>query len=229
MRRFHVPRGAGRPLGRLLGVLALLLGTATARAAPAQGNGQIRVVHAVAGVPAVDVLGDGQRVAAALAYGADTGYLIVPAGAHTVAVVAAGAEAAAPLATATLDLRAGEALTVVMVGPPGEPLVLADLALAPLGGPPLVRLAHLAPATPPLVLAREAGPPLAGPVGFGAASGYADAPTGAMTLLVRAADGGPPLATVLGAVLTPDRTYTFLAIPAPADGPALRLLALVDG
>jgi hypothetical protein len=189
-------------------------------------RGQLRVVHAWTGVPAVDVLVDGEPVRAALAFGADSGYVPLPAGEHTVAVVGAGTIPDAPLLSAAVGIAAGSARTLVAHEGPGGALLLDDLALAPVGGPALVRLVHAADGVSALELAAADGPRLAGPVEPGAATAYADVPPSALTLTARVAGDGAPVAAIPGAVLVADRSYTFIALGA-AGGP-LRLLGLID-
>jgi hypothetical protein len=214
----------------LLALVALggLQGGGSAAAAP-QGNSQLRVVHAVPGVPLVDVLVDGAVVWSGLAFGADSGYLVVPAGARAVAVAPSGAGALAARVRAEIALGAGEARTVIAGGAPDGVLVLADVGLAPLGAPALVRLAHAAPGAPLLELAVEGGPSLADAVAFGQASPYRDATPGAMTLVLRPRGAPTAVASIPGAVLVADRAYTFVALGAPDGGPPLAVLALVDG
>ncbi|HZR98269.1 MAG TPA: DUF4397 domain-containing protein [Chloroflexota bacterium] len=194
-------------------------------AAPA-AHGQLRVVHAWAGVPAVAVLVDGAPLRAPLAFGADSGYLPLPAGEYMVAVVAAGSDAAAPLLSVAVALAAGAARTLVASPATSGALLLDDLALAPVGGPAIARLVHAAEGAPALELADADGPRLAGPVAPGEASAYADVAPAALTLAARPASGGAPLATIPGAVLVADRSYTFVAL-GPTSGP-LTLLGLVD-
>ena len=197
---------------------------AAPRATPTgMGHGQLRVVHAWAGVPAVDVLVDGQPLRSALAFGADTGYVPLVEGMHSVSVVGVGA---APWSSIELMLVAGAARTLVVSGGAGGALVLEDMALAPVGGPALVRFVHAAEGVPALELGVEGGVRLAGPVEPGTHSDYIDVTPLAVTLSARVAASGAPVAAIPGAVLVTDRSYTFIAIGAAA-GP-LDLLGLVD-
>jgi hypothetical protein len=186
------------------------------------GHGQLRVVHAWAGVPAVDVEVDGRPLRAGLAFGADTAYVPFPEGMHAVAVVAGQA----PLLSAEVALAAGEARTLVASGGPWGALVLDDVALAPVGGPALVRFVHAADGLPALELVGAGGARLAGPVAPGTASSYVDVTPDAFTLSAREAASGATVAAIPGAVVVADRSYTFVAIGAA--GRPLSLLGLVD-
>ncbi len=196
------------------------------RAGASQGNGQVRVLHALPGVPAVAVLGDGAPVHPALAYGADTGYLLVRAGSHRVS--AAGPDGA-ELAGTVIDLRSGAAVTVVFGPQRGSTLLLVDESLAPVGGPALLRLAHRATWTEALSLAARDGPTFIHRVPPGAASDYVEAAPGASTLQVRDAVSGRPLADLPDSVLLADRTYTFVVVDSPTGGPPFALVPLLDG
>jgi hypothetical protein len=85
------------------------------------------------------------------------------------------------------------------------------------------------PGAPPLELVAEGGPGLVPTVAAGQAIPYHVATPGAMTLVLRPAGGGPPLASIPGGVLVADRTYTFVAVGGGDGGAPLALLALVDG
>ena len=208
--------------------LVALLGAQPPRAGVVQSNGQLRVLYAVPGVLVAAVLVDGAPVAGPLAFGADTGYLFLSAGPHTIGLVAVDAAAGAALPTADLDLGAGQAKTVLVGGTPPVALVLTNLGVAPLGGPALVRLAHLAAGVPRLELASAGGPVLVRDVAYGDASPYADVPPGAMTLVLRPAGTDTVMADIPGAVLVSDRSYTFVAVGVPGERPSVAILALVD-
>jgi hypothetical protein len=216
-----------RPL--LVASAALLAGLAKTPIplAHAQGNGQLRLVHAWAGVGGVDVSVDGARVWSGLEFGRDTGYLVVTAGDHLLAVESASASPAASVQL-PVGLGAGQTLTAIVVGPPADAIVLEDEGLAPVGGPALVRLAHATRGAAPVVLAREAGATLVGPISGGQSSAYVEAEVGAMTLMLRAADTGVELTRIPGAVLVPDRAYTFVAAETAGEQPPWRLIPLAD-
>ena len=221
------------PVRRLVSLTLLVTFVAVGLGPPigslaAQSNGQVRVVHALPGIPTVDVLVDGMPVLVGLPFGRDAGYLIMPAGAHTVDVVPTGIILpAGPLGT-ELMVRPGEAYTIIAAEPSLRPLVLADESLAPTGGPPLVRLAHTSPNTPPLDLAVAGGLVVSRNIAFGEASPYLDAPAGPQDLLVSLAGTDTIVASVPDATLAPDRVYTFAAIGLSGGTPPLSVLPLID-
>jgi hypothetical protein len=204
---------------RLWWVLALAGALVAGSGTPA-GNAQLRVVHLAAEHAALTVLVDGTPALTALAYGEASEYLVLPAGPHRLAVSAA---AIPPL---PLDLQAGGCYTAVLLPAGAPPLVLADENLAPMDGPPRLRLVHAAPAAPALALVVGDRTALVRGLAFGAASPYHDAPAGTQPLVVRAANG--LAASIPDATLAADTAYTLVAYQPPGDE-GLRLLPLVDG
>jgi hypothetical protein len=200
-------------------MLALAGALAAGSGMPAS-TAQLRVVHLAAEHAALTVLLDGTPTLAALAYGQASEYLVLPAGAHRLAV------SAAAIAPVPLDLQAGGCYTVVLLPAGAPPLVLPDENLAPMGGPPRLRLVHAAPGASPVALVVGDGPALVQDLAFGAASPYHDAPAGTQPLVVRAANG--LVAGLPDATLAADTAYTLVVYRAPGDE-GLRLLPLVDG
>ncbi|MCC7206818.1 MAG: DUF4397 domain-containing protein [Anaerolineae bacterium] len=99
------------------GPTALVLSEPTAPD-DAGNSGLVRMVHASQGSPAVDVYVGESLIAPGLSYGAATPHLALAAGTLDVAVrVAKSAPDSTPLVSATLDLAAGSAVTVVVSGP----------------------------------------------------------------------------------------------------------------
>ncbi|WP_434952827.1 DUF4397 domain-containing protein [Shewanella sp. HL-SH4] len=92
----------------------------------------LRVVHAVADAPAVDVFLDGATTPAVdmLAFGEIAGYLNVPEGAHTVTVAADADNAVVVIDNAAVDLALGMSYSTLAIGSLTsnaiEPLVLMD-------------------------------------------------------------------------------------------------------
>jgi hypothetical protein len=189
---------------------------------------QIRVVHAVAEEPPLEVWIDGARLVSLLEFGKDTGYALLPAGAHTLELVAAGSAIAEPVLRRDLLLVAGYSYTTIAMAAPAEALVLTDESLAPVGGPAVVRLVHASPDSPPMDLAVATGGTIAGPTTFGEASPYADLPGGTMPLVARLADTQTVVASIPDATLAADRAYTFVALGLSRGSPAITLLPLVD-
>lgn len=88
--------------------------------APAADKAQIRVVHACADAPAVDVYVQGTRtpVVANVKYGEASGWLAVPPGTYVFEVRAAGASADDPpvFTTPSLTLAAGQLISAIAAG-----------------------------------------------------------------------------------------------------------------
>jgi transforming growth factor-beta-induced protein len=92
----------------------------------APGFVNIRVAHLSPDTPNVDVYLNGEAAITDLAFPNITGYVTIPAGSYEVAVAPAGTSAAdAAIGPATLDLPAGEFLTIAAIGS------LTDGTLAP--------------------------------------------------------------------------------------------------
>jgi hypothetical protein len=213
--------------------LALPLAVRTAPAATAQmaaGTSQVRVVHASPDAPAVDVMVDGARAIANLAYGESVGYVDLPAGSHEVAVVPAGAGPEAAVLAATLDLAADKAYTVMAVGQFANlaPLVLVDERAGPAGDQAWVRFVHTSPDAPAVDVAVVGGPTLFSNVAFGEASAYLPAPAGTMDLVVRPAGTDTDVLTVPGVTLEGGKVYTVAAIGLAGGAPTLAALPLAD-
>jgi len=219
-----------RSLLAALAALALAAAWLVARGAPlavAQAppaNAQLRIVHAEAGVPAVDVLVDDALAVPALGFGRDSGYLVLPSGPHNVALAPSGTP---PDEASVQELRlaTGHLYTVVALAAPAAPLALDDESLAPVGGPALIRLVHGAPDAPPLVL--TVADAATSPVAYGEASAYADAPGGTRPLVLRLAGSGATVASIPDATLAADRAYTFIAVGGGRSS-ALSILPLLD-
>ncbi|HEU5057963.1 MAG TPA: DUF4397 domain-containing protein, partial [Kofleriaceae bacterium] len=85
-----------------------------------EGTAEVRVVHAAAGAPAVDVYlaGDGEPVVAGLAYGEASGFAQLPAGELEFEIRPAGAEAAseAIYSTGPLTVPAGARIDAIAAG-----------------------------------------------------------------------------------------------------------------
>jgi hypothetical protein len=98
----------------------------------ANSGADLRVVHAVADAPAVDVFLDGSTTPAVnmLAFGEIAGYVNVPEGPHTVTVAADADNSVVVIDEAAVDLTLGMSYSALAVGSLSnnmiEPLVLMD-------------------------------------------------------------------------------------------------------
>lgn len=94
--------------GTLSNPQALLLGTPTT----AEGEaGYVRLVHGVAGAPAVDIYANDTLIAPSLAFGADTGFIALPPGTYAASIRAAGDTE--EIASASLTVEANLYITAV--------------------------------------------------------------------------------------------------------------------
>lgn len=136
-------------LGTLQGTVKPSIFVITAATDPddASKSSLVRVVHASADAPAVDVYVGETLIAPGLSFGDATPHLALNAGKLDVAVRAAGSGAAsAPLGTAKLDLTAGKAFTVTVSGAADKPTVNASEDDISALGPKIARI-HVINAT----------------------------------------------------------------------------------
>lgn len=189
---------------RLLALAALAAGAVTAcgddATAPAQ-TADVRVVHASADAPSVDVLVDGAVALSDVPFKAFSDYLGVPAGTRRLQVRAAGTSTIVIDASAALD--AGRQYTVIALNEVGmiEPLVLVDDNTSPAAGNVKVRLIHASPT--------------AGPVDIYVTAPNADLSTTAPTL------SNVPFKAVSAYLEVPASTYQIRVVPAGTNSVAL--------
>ncbi len=115
----------------------------------------IRVLHAAADVPAVDIYVEGDLAVPSLAFGEATGFTSVPAGALTIDIRAAGAPAdSAPVFSETVTPADGMTYTLVAYGLLGddsfELLVIPDEQATPADDNLRLFVLHAAPAVGPV-------------------------------------------------------------------------------
>jgi hypothetical protein len=196
---------------------------------------QVRVVHASADAPNVDVLVDGNAVLTNVPFKAASNYLAVPAGTRNLKVRATGSSTIVIDADATTT--SGASYTVLATGPVAAiaPLVLEDDLTNPAAGNIKLRLVHASPTagtvdiyvTAPGDDLATATPTLAG-VPFRAASDYLEVPAG--TYRVRVTPGGTKTVAidVNGVTLTAGQIRTAVAVDAPGGGAPLGAILLAD-
>jgi hypothetical protein len=111
----------------------------------------LRVVHASADAPKVDVTVGGTKVLSGVAYKDASSFISTDAGAREVIVTPEGATTPQVI-KATLNLAEGGYTTVIAVGKLGnnsiEPLVIAEDGTAPASGKLKIRAGHAAPDVP---------------------------------------------------------------------------------
>ena len=226
----HLLRGA-LPIVFAIAASLLLQPATASSTAEAQPISQLRVVHALAGAPPVDLFIDGVRVINGLAFGVVGPYLNLAAGPHALAVVPSGAVVASALLTTEWELAPGQPYTVLVTAPQAAapvPLLLQDTRFAVLGGAPRVRFVHASPDAPAVDVALAGGPVLFSNLGFGDATPYLDIPTGTVTLELRATGTPTVVLAIPDAVLTVGTVYTFGMVGLVGGVPPLGPLPLVD-
>ncbi len=114
----------------------------------------VRVAHMSPDAPNVDVYVDDSRVLSDVAFGAQSGYLDVPAGERQVKITAAGDESTV-VYDEPLTVQPGTPYTVVAAGEISDgadeafsPLVLEDDNSAPANGKARLRVVHVSPDAP---------------------------------------------------------------------------------
>lgn len=198
-------------------------------------DARLRVVHASADAPNVDVLVDGDVVLTDVPFEAFSAYLAVPAGARNIQVRATGTTTTVINVTPTLV--AGTDYTVLAVGPLAsiEPLLLTDDNAAPAAGSVKVRLVHASPAaglvdiyvTAPGADISGVAPSLAN-VPFKAASPYVPVLAGDYQVRITAA-GTKTVALDTGTLtLTAGQIRTGVAVDAPGGGLPVGAIVLAD-
>jgi hypothetical protein len=205
-------------------MLAALVGLAiimprAAFAQVEQTGGYLRVIHAAADVPAVDVLVDGQRAIESQDYFSVRGPLAVAPGTHTVSVVPAGAGAEAAVLSEVVTVDANDGFTIAVIGGADslEGLVLEDSISSPEADEARVRIIHAAPGAD-LVDVKVAGAaePFLTDVPFGAAT-YVDVPAGTYALDLLDAESGASALRTIDLTFIPGWTYTLVVTGASAE------------
>ena len=191
----------------------------------------LRIVHASSDAPAIDVYVNGQRVTTAPAFAAVTPYTVVPAGAASVQVLAAGAGPGGQTFLSTnLDLLPGEAYTIVAADRVGQmaPVVLTDTRAQAADGQAHVRLVHVSPDAPPVAdVAVVGGPVIARNLPFKGATGYLTVAPGSYAFEIRPAGTTQALATTPTLTLEADRSYSAFVMGQLGDN-TFRAVITVD-
>ena len=215
-------------IGALLLGAATLVAGGTAQAAPAEGNGLLRLAHLSPDTPAVDVYVDAVADPASritlegVAYGTVSDYQDVPPGTYTVSMRRAGESPdTPPVLSTTVDVTADRALTVAGVG------LFADLGLeiiedsleTPPSGQARIRVLAAASNAETLDVTLADGTVVASGLAFASTGDYVDVPAGASTLRVSA--GGEPPAD-LPVQLDAGAVYSVLVLDDAGGGLTVR-------
>jgi hypothetical protein len=212
-------------------LLLITLGPAPAAAIPVgQPLTQVRVVNALVGAPAVEVVVDGVPTGLPLAFGANPAYVPVPPGPHIIALAPAGAPPA-PLLSTEITVAPGATYTLFAIGGEGAPpgfLALADQPLGASGAQASARFVHASPNTPPVDLAITGGPVLFSGIAFGQASPYILVAAGTLDLEARLAGTPTVVLNVPAVEVAPGGAYTFAALGLMGGAPPLGYLSMSD-
>jgi hypothetical protein len=216
-----------------LAALFLALTVVAPGGAPAQEDQQaiVRVVHAVPDGPAVDVLVDNDPVFTNVAYRDVTDYAAVPAGAHNVRVVQAGAAPEArPLIDTTVNLGANTYNTIAAVGRADDIQAqpLEDSNTLPLSTRSSVRVVHAAPEAPAVDVAVQEGPVLFPNVSFTDATQYRTVAAETVNLEVRAASTQDVVLEVPDLTLHGATVYSIFAVGLGNEQAPLEAVVAID-
>lgn len=213
----------------VLGAGLLVPGAIPARAQEEpETSATVRIVHASAGSPNVDVLVDGQPLAQNVPFGTVTDYVPLPVGEHQFQVVPTGQAADNAIIEEDLDAEAGRAYIFAALGPLNEiegktfevNLDRIEDARS------RVRVIHLSPDADDVSVSVTGGDELFGGVSFADASDYTDVDPGTYSLDVRGGEDDRVLLTVPDLTFLAGRVYDVLALGQLGDQ-SLQLLSLV--
>jgi len=208
-----------------------MLGGAATAVRSAAPDPLLRLVHASSDAPAIDVYVNGQKVTTAPQFAAVTPYTVVPAGASSVQVLAAGAGPGGQTFLATdVDFQAGQAYTIVAADRVGRmaPVILTDTRGQAADDQAHVRLVHVSPDAPSVAdVAVVGGPVIARNLPFKGATGYLSVAPGAYAFEIRPAGTTQALATTPTLTLEADRSYSAVVMGQLGDN-TFRAVIAVD-
>ncbi|MFB9824771.1 DUF4397 domain-containing protein [Halobaculum roseum] len=185
-----------------------------------QETSYLRVVHASADAPAVDVALDNETVVSGIELGEASDYLAIAAGDHRLTITAA--ETGDVVYDANVSVEARSVTTIAASGEIGEnasqpfaPLFIRDDALQPAEGEAAVAVAHLSPDAPAVDITVEGSDTVvADNVSYAGVSDYVSVPAGEYTLEIREAteDNDGEVVTTVDVSLESGSAYTGYAV-----------------
>ncbi|QZP38873.1 DUF4397 domain-containing protein [Halobaculum magnesiiphilum] len=185
-----------------------------------QETSYLRVVHASADAPAVDVALDNETVVSGIELGEASDYLAIAAGDHRLTITAA--ETGDVVYDANVSVEARSVTTIAASGEIGEnasqpfaPLFIRDDALQPAEGEAAVAVAHLSPDAPAVDITVEGSDTvIADNVSYAGVSDYVSVPAGDYTLEIReaTADNDGDVVTTVDVSLENGSAYTGYAV-----------------
>jgi hypothetical protein len=225
----HFFKSTYLPVVALLGVTLLSTGCGD------DGRSRLRVVHASADAPNVDVLLESKTVLKDVAFKRESGYLSVSDGSRRVRVRPTGGTQ--DVIDAQVKLADRKDYTVIAVGPVAsiEPLLLTDDNVPPSAGNVKLRLVHASPTAGPVdiyVTAPgddiNAATPTLTTVPFKAASEYLSVPASDYRVRITPA-GTKTVAIDTGSLtLSAGQIRTGIAVDGPGGGLPLGVILLAD-
>lgn len=206
---------------------ALVFSLLTAGVMADSHTAKLRVVHASPDAPAVDVYVNGDLTLEEVPFKADSGYLDVPAGTHSVEVFAAGSEYAEGEAVLQADLtvEAGKAYTVAAANLlESLEFVVAEDSMEVTAGKTKIRVGHLSPDAPAVDVGVIGGDAVFSGAEFPGITDYTELDAGTYDLEIRLPDGTQVL-PLEGTELAADTVYSVFAVNTVD---SLEVIALVD-
>ncbi|WP_458189780.1 DUF4397 domain-containing protein [Haladaptatus sp. NG-WS-4] len=192
--RRHVLRAIGASGLTIFGGVSSAQETATANSSEVA---RLRIIHAVPGVPAINVFVDGECVLNGVAYKDVSDYLEFEPGGHTLQFAPAGEGREGAFLKEQLTLEANTDYTYAAAAgtddTPG-PFLFVDNNEMPLGNQVRLRAIHLSTDAPAVDIAAD-GDVLVEGLKVGDASDYVEVPAGSYTLEVRPAGEKKAVAT----------------------------------
>jgi hypothetical protein len=217
-------RSTRRRLAAAAALAAIAAVTLPASPAAAASSGYVRLAHLSPDTPAVDVYlksesGSVDQKFPAVAYGALSDYLRLPAGPYSVAMRKAGADPATkPVLTTQVTVQEDAAYTVAGVGRYADLglRVLQDDLKLPGPGESKVRIIQASVRAPVLDVGVNNGPAIADGVQFATTTPYRAVKPGEWTVRVQPSGGG--VSSALPCTLSAGSVYSLLVLDAKNGG-----------
>ncbi len=191
-------------------------------------NPRLRALHAVPNAPAVDVHLDRTPLITNLGYSEYSDYAAIGAGDHTFAVFPTGRSDKALVSGDVNEVKAGMDYTMVVLGQPDKGVhaqIMHDSTAMPVGDVAKVRFLHASPDAPAVDIV-AGGTTLFSNLSFRDITPYAEVPSGAVDLEVRAAGSNEAVLALPGFQLMAGNVYSFVALGLLKGSPALTVIPL---
>jgi hypothetical protein len=188
----------------------------------------VRIGHCSPDAPSVDVHVDGEMAFEDVAYETVTDYADLPAGTHTVTVMAHGGTDA--VIEAEIEVEANTAYTALATGmlDDVQATVMADSDGAVPSGTAHARIVHASPDAPAVDVRVKDGPTIASGVGFRSSSDYQEVDAGSYDLEVVPSGSDDVALSLPGVELEGGTALTAIAIGRVDDG-SLTAVVTRDG